>query len=203
MTYQTLLFKLTLWCVDLVGIAWLLGAAWFAARTPGSVRHRLWHFLKTFFPEPWLFLLVPVAVALTIAVPHAVWHELRFWNPVLALAGLAIVAASTTLMIWARWVLGTMWAARPMVQDEHDLRTTGPYRLVRHPIYTGIAGIVLGATLVFGFGPVLATLVCTVPFVYWRVWAEERMMVATFGDVYRDYRGRVPALLPLPRPRTS
>lgn len=203
MTFKTLLFDLTGWCVDLVGIAWVLGAIWFAARTPGSVRHRLWHFVRTFLPEPWLFLLVPVAIVLTVAVPHRTWHELRFWNPVVALVGIVLVAASSALMIWARWVLGRMWAARPMVQDHHDLRTTGPYRLVRHPIYTGIAGIVLGATLVFGFGSVLATLVCTAPFLYWRVWAEERMMLATFGDRYRGYRRRVPALLPFPRPRAS
>jgi protein-S-isoprenylcysteine O-methyltransferase Ste14 len=203
MSFQKLLFHLTLWCVDLVGVAWVAGAVYFAARTPGSLRHRLWHFVRTFFPEPWLLVLVPAVFALTVLVPHRVWNDLRFVNPVLALVGLAIVVVSTALMIWARWVLGTMWAGRPMVQDEHDLRTTGPYRLVRHPIYTGIAGLVLGTTLVFGFGVVLATLACTVPFVYWRIRAEERMMVATFGDEYRDYRRRVPALLPYPRPRTS
>lgn len=203
MSFQRLLLDLTIWCIDLVGLAWLAGAVYFAARVRGSPRHRLWHLVRTFFPEPWLLVLIPAAVALTVAVPHHVWRDLRFWNPELAVAGLAIVAVSTALMIWARWVLGTMWAARPMVQDEHALRTTGPYRLVRHPIYAGIAGLVLGTALVSGFGAVLATLACTVPFVCWRVWAEERMMVATFGDDYRDYRRRVPALLPYPRPRTG
>jgi protein-S-isoprenylcysteine O-methyltransferase Ste14 len=99
-------------------------------------------------------------------------------------------------MCWARLAIADMWAGRPLVQEQHDLRTTGPYRIVRHPIYTGIAGLALGGMLVGGFGQLIAAFVGGLLFVAWRVTVEERMMIATFGDRYRSYRRQVPALLP-------
>jgi protein-S-isoprenylcysteine O-methyltransferase Ste14 len=69
----------------------------------------------------------------------------------------------------------------------------------RHPIYTGMAGLALGGTLVAGFGQLLLVLPITLAFLGWRVRAEDRLMTTTFGDRFRAYRDQVRALLPIPR----
>lgn len=196
---RPLLTELVVWCAQLVGIAWLLAAAYFAIRLPASPWRRLLHFLQTFLPEPWLLVLVPVLLVVIGVVPPAVWAHLHFWNPALAIIGAAAAVAATALTLWARWSLGAMWAGRPLVQEGHELRTGGAYRVVRHPIYTGIVGLVLGGMLVTGFGAMIAVAAFSLAFVAWRVWREERMMVATFGDQYREYRRTVPALVPFLR----
>ncbi|WP_229854323.1 methyltransferase family protein [Streptomyces filipinensis] len=75
-----------------------------------------------------------------VARSEGFWRHLRYWRPERpgpALPGVLLSVASTTLLLWARRVLGTMWAGVPTVREHHELRTEGPYRLVRHPIYTG------------------------------------------------------------------
>jgi protein-S-isoprenylcysteine O-methyltransferase Ste14 len=194
---RTFLDQASVLCLQVVGLAWLLAAGYFALRVPGSWRARTGHFLRTLLPEPWLLVAGPaVAVALGL-VPHATWQHLEFWNPVLAAVGFAVVLCSTALMLWARWVLGRMWAGRPLVQQGHELCTSGPYRLVRHPIYAGIVGLALGGMLVAGFAQMLVVLPATIAFAAWRVRIEDRIMIDTFGDRYRAYRSRVPALLPV------
>jgi protein-S-isoprenylcysteine O-methyltransferase Ste14 len=188
------------WSLQLLGLFWVAAAAYFAITRPGTARQKTLHFLRTFFPEPWLLLLVPLFIAMSLLVPHRFWVDLRLWNAPLALVGVGCVVLSTLWMCWARWSIGAMWAGRPLVQERHELHTTGPYGIVRHPIYTGLVGVAFGAMLAIGFGQLVAVFLVTVGFVYWRVWVEERMMIATFGDRYRAYRREVPALLPVHRP---
>ena len=183
---------------QLVGIFWLLAAAWFALRWPGSVGTKVKHFVVTLLPEPWVLLLVPVYVVVMVLTPHGFWQELRYWDPVTGVVGLAVALAGAALMVWARAVLGIMWAGRPMLQDHHELCTRGAYRLVRHPIYTGLLALAAGGALAAGLGSTLVLVAALIALVAWRVPVEERMMVATFGDRYRDYRRRVPALVPFP-----
>jgi protein-S-isoprenylcysteine O-methyltransferase Ste14 len=64
--------------------------------------------------------------------------------------GLAVLVASTVLTLWARFWLGTMWSVAPKVQGDQRFRTHGPYAVTRHPIYTGVLGMLVGATLVTG-----------------------------------------------------
>ena len=66
--------------------------------------------------------------------------------------GLAVLVASTVFTLWARFSLGTSWSVAPKVQGDHQLRTRGPYAVTRHPIYTGLLGMLLGATLLSGIG---------------------------------------------------
>ena len=66
--------------------------------------------------------------------------------------GLAVLVASTVFTLWARLSLGTMWSMAPKVKGGHQLRTHGPYAVTRHPIYTGLLGLLLGATLLTGIG---------------------------------------------------
>ena len=57
--------------------------------------------------------------------------------------GLVILLGSTVFTLWARFALGTMWTLDARLKEGHALRTDGPYRITRHPIYTGILGMLL------------------------------------------------------------
>ena len=64
--------------------------------------------------------------------------------------GLVLTAAGLGFTIWARRVLGTNWSAMPTIKEDHELIQRGPYRLVRHPIYTGLLLAVFGSCLAEG-----------------------------------------------------
>jgi protein-S-isoprenylcysteine O-methyltransferase Ste14 len=119
---------------------------------------------------------------------HAAWIELP---------GLVLLVASTLFTLWARLALGRMWSATPNVlRVGHRLRTEGPYGITRHPIYTGLLGMLLGTVLVNGLGAALVALIVGVAVVATRVPIEERLMTKTFPDEYPAYRERVPGLVP-------
>jgi protein-S-isoprenylcysteine O-methyltransferase len=77
----------------------------------------------------------------------------------------------------------------------HELVTTGPYRLVRHPIYAGILTAVLGSTLVAG-GFWLVLFLVAAPFFVYSAKTEERLMMQQFPETYPDYKKRTYALIP-------
>jgi protein-S-isoprenylcysteine O-methyltransferase Ste14 len=83
-----------------------------------------------------------------------------------------------------------------MLRANHELRTDGPYAVTRHPIYTGLLGMLLGTVLLNGLGVSLALLVVGVAVLVTRIPIEERLMSKTFPDEYARYRERVPRLVP-------
>jgi protein-S-isoprenylcysteine O-methyltransferase Ste14 len=110
--------------------------------------------------------------------------------------GLAVLIASTVFTLWARFSLGTMWSQAPKVKDDHQLRTHGPYAVTRHPIYTGLLAMMLGATLLSGIGQWIVLFPLGLIVFEVKIHMEERLMVATFPDEYPQYRRRVPQLVP-------
>jgi protein-S-isoprenylcysteine O-methyltransferase Ste14 len=107
----------------------------------------------------------------------------------IALAGLLIVLIGVAFTIWARFMLGTNWSNNVTVKEDHTLMRTGPYRIARHPIYSGILLGMLGSALQRG---VLFFMLS-----YWlKSRAEERFMVQNFGEEYLQYRHEVKALVP-------
>jgi protein-S-isoprenylcysteine O-methyltransferase Ste14 len=119
---------------------------------------------------------------------HSWWVEIP---------GLVLLVASTLFTIWARFKLGTMWSMTPdVVKDQHELRTDGPYGITRHPIYTGLIGMLLGTALLNGLGAAIGLPLVGAVVFGTRVPVEERLMSATFPDEYLRYRRRVPQLIP-------
>ena len=115
------------------------------------------------------------------------------WMEVL---GVVLLVPSTVLTLWARFALGTMWSNMTEAKIGHQLRTDGPYGITRHPIYTGMIGMLFGSLLIGGFGAwALIALVLTA-FVLVKVPSEEKLMIETFGDQYRQYQQRVPQIIP-------
>jgi protein-S-isoprenylcysteine O-methyltransferase Ste14 len=110
--------------------------------------------------------------------------------------GLAVLVASTVFTLWARLSLGTMWSVAPKVQGDRQLRTHGPYAVTRHPIYTGVLGMLLGATLLSGIGQWIVLFPAGLVLFEVKIRMEEHLMLATFPDEYPRYRRQVPQLVP-------
>ena len=110
--------------------------------------------------------------------------------------GMALCAAGVAFAIWARRTLGGNWSGNPTIKEGHELVTTGPYRLVRHPIYTGFLLLIVGTLL--GSGRVSDLLIlafaCAAGWVKIRI--EESLMIRQFPDAYSAYRKRTKALIP-------
>ncbi len=183
-------------CVGLVAVCWVAGALYFGAQSPAGLRGWSARARSSLPARLGLVAGVAVLVALGGGGRGRLWRHLQYWQPALAVLGVVVVVASTALLLWARWVLGTMWASVPLVRQGHELRTGGPYAHVRHPIYTGFLGLVLGGTLAEGLGLWLLIAAACVPWLLHRVRVEDRLMAAEFGEQYAAYRRRVPALAP-------
>lgn len=93
--------------------------------------------------------------------------------------------------------LGKQWSLQARITQDHDLITTGPYRFVRHPIYTAMLGLLLATGLAFsrplGLGAGLLTFLAGTAL---RIRVEERLLRATFGETYDAYARQVPAVVP-------
>jgi protein-S-isoprenylcysteine O-methyltransferase Ste14 len=129
-------------------------------------------------------------------VPSSVWEAFSFRNDMLADIGLVILVGSTLFTLWARWTLGKMWSSVPALREKHELHTDGPYRITRHPIYTGILGMLVGSALVVGSGGVVLALLLFGGVFLIRIPREEQLMQQTFGERYVRYQRRVPRLVP-------
>ena len=117
----------------------------------------------------------------------------------LVLAGLAVALAvgSIWLTLSAIRILGKEWSFQARLVVGHRLVTEGPYRLVRHPIYTGMLGMLVATCLAVGHWIGLApALLFYAAGTFIRVRGEERLLRAAFGDRYEEYTRRVPAVVP-------
>ncbi|WP_433448397.1 methyltransferase family protein [Streptomyces sp. CA-142005] len=194
-------------CALVFVAAWIAGAVYFGVKSPAGPRGWV-HGLRRTLPRRLLLIAGVYAFFTLVGHSRGFWRHLQYWQPELALVGAVLAIASTALLLWARWVLGTMWASVPTVQEDHELRTSGPYRLVRHPIYTGLLGLITGGMLASGFGVWTAFLAVAVPWLLRRVRIEDDLMAHQFGAAYDAYRAEVPALIPhirpaRPRPRRA
>lgn len=187
-------------CVLVFLVAWVVGAVYFGAQSRNGLGGWARGLRRTMRGRIPVVVGVGVFWVLVSYCPPSFWQRLQYWQPGLALLGALLAVASTALLLWARWTLGAMWASVPLVQEHHELRTDGPYRLVRHPIYTGLLGLVVGGMLACGFGVWVAYLVVAVPWLLRRVRVEDGLMARQFGVSYAAYRARVPALIPWTRP---
>ncbi len=117
-------------------------------------------------------------------------------NIPIVLAGLLVVLIGVAFSIWGRLILGSNWSNRVTVKENHTLVRTGPYRIVRHPIYSGILLGMLGSALQRGgIRCFVGVLICGLSF-WLKTRAEERFMVQSFGEQYLHYRDKVKALAP-------
>ena len=118
-------------------------------------------------------------------------------HPALALAGLAIGAASAALAWAAVFHLGRQWRVRAVIAEDHSLITTGPYAVVRHPIYASLLGMLAASALLYSRWPAAAAaLAVHLLGTEIRIHAEEKLLTRAFPEEFARYRKRVPAYFP-------
>jgi protein-S-isoprenylcysteine O-methyltransferase Ste14 len=174
------------WCVFIV--VWIVTAAKTKAtvevQSPASM---LAHRLPVGFG--WWLLLFP-------KFPPGFNRQILPGTAELKWAGAVICVCGLWFTLWARYTLAGNWSSDVTFKQEHELIRRGPYRIVRHPIYTGLLVMFLGTLLHIG------QLRCFIglPLVaigFWiKLGQEERLLVRHFTEAYPNYRREVKALIP-------
>jgi len=111
-------------------------------------------------------------------------------------AGLVLHAGCALLAIWARRHLGRNWSFQVAVRAGHELIRSGPYRRLRHPIYTGMVGMCIATALVCGELHAAIGVALMIAAYVRKIRLEELQMSQLFGAAYADYRKESWALLP-------
>jgi protein-S-isoprenylcysteine O-methyltransferase Ste14 len=109
--------------------------------------------------------------------------------------GLVLFALGLSFAIWARVHIGRNWGTPMSRKDEPELVTSGPYRRVRHPIYTGILSAGLGTAIAVSWWWLVPVALAGAYFIYSAI-VEERYMTEQFPDTYPTYRRSTKMLVP-------
>ncbi|MEU5421600.1 methyltransferase family protein [Streptomyces sp. NPDC001407] len=181
----------------LISTAW----AWAAAELALQARQRLrsgrterseWRSLLV------IWLLFGGGVAAAMFTRHAVTAlSYPTHGQVLRAVVLAVVWAGIALRLWSIIALGRFFRATVHIQQGHRLVSSGPYRWVRHPSYSGMLLGLLGfAVLVGNALSWLVFAVCALAAMAYRIRVEERMLLDALGEDYRAYAARTRRLIP-------
>ncbi len=132
----------------------------------------------TRIPLPWLYRQV---------WPSGLW---AFW------IGAAITLGGLLFAVWARHHLASNWSSAVTIKQDHELITSGPYGLVRHPIYTGILTGFLGTAIALSQVRGVIGFVLIFIVLWAKLRKEEEWMRSRFGETYASYSNRTAALVP-------
>ncbi|HKV80878.1 MAG TPA: isoprenylcysteine carboxylmethyltransferase family protein [Candidatus Sulfotelmatobacter sp.] len=144
-----------------------------------------------------LTFLIAVVLLSTTRIPvHWLYLQLwpaGFWPFWL---GAAVTVAGLLFAIWARAHLGTNWSSSITIKQGHELITSGPYAVVRHPIYTGILTGFLGTVIALSQVRGLIAFVLIFLMLWLKLRTEEQWMRSQFGETYATYAHKTAALVP-------
>ncbi|MGD0729051.1 MAG: isoprenylcysteine carboxylmethyltransferase family protein [Candidatus Micrarchaeaceae archaeon] len=133
--------------------------------------------------------LIPInvpALNITLIQSSFASHALGFLIEILGLC----------VAIWARITLGRNWSSRVTLKEKHELITKGPYKLVRHPIYTGMLTMFLGAAIYLGMLAAFFGLLFFFLSFWIKLKQEEKLMLKHFTKEYVKYKKKTKALIP-------
>jgi protein-S-isoprenylcysteine O-methyltransferase Ste14 len=158
---------------------------------------------KTKRRESWgqrLIYVLPLVGASWLLRPkaHYGWLGVRFVpaGPITEWSGVLLTAAGVAIAIWARWHLGTNWSGVVTLKEGHELIRTGPYRTIRHPIYTGILLALLGTIVAAGeVRGLLAVAIAWASF-YWKARREESFLRQEFAEKFGTHAKQTGMFLP-------
>ena len=142
-------------------------------------------------------LLIAIVLFSTTRIPLR-WLYLQLWPAGLwpFWLGAAVMVAGLLFAVWAREHLGRNWSQAVTIKQGHELITTGPYAVVRHPIYTGMLAGLLGTAI--ALSQVRGFMAFVIFFVmFWlKLRKEEQWMRSQFGETYATYAHQTAALVP-------
>lgn len=139
--------------------------------------------------------LVIVAVVIFVAHQRAFRHHGIDTGPWRAGFGLALFVLGLAWAIWARVHMGRNWGSPMTRKDEPELVTSGPYRWVRHPIYSGILAAGGGTAIGLDWRWLIIVVAVGAYFIY-SARVEERILTEQFPDAYPRYRRRTKMIVP-------
>lgn len=170
-----------------IGVAWIVFWIYWLASAATS---------KASVPGRWRTRLTGASVIAVFVIADAFrGGGLATRSVILAAIGAALFASGIALAVWARLHLGGNWGMPMTQRAEPELVTSGPYRFVRHPIYSGLLIAMLGTTLVNNLLGLIIVAVLVAYFYYCGT-VEERNLVSTFPAAYPEYRDKTKMLIP-------
>jgi protein-S-isoprenylcysteine O-methyltransferase Ste14 len=172
------------WC-----IVWLLMAAW---SKPSKRREFPWQRLEHVIPLLIGFLL--------IYNRRLAWNFLAGrivpQNDAVTVAGLALTVGGLIFAVWARIALGANWSGTVTIKTGHNLIRRGPYRWIRHPIYTGILGSMIGTVMLQGEVRAFLGFALMLLALYRKARREERFLSEEFGEGFAEHAKHTGMFLP-------
>jgi protein-S-isoprenylcysteine O-methyltransferase Ste14 len=139
-----------------------------------------------------------VFILLVLLLAHArvfKGHQAATNDPWLQALGLVLFVCGLALAVWARIYLGRNWGTPMSQRDDPELVTSGPYRRVRHPIYSGIILAMVGTAVAVSWYWFVAVGVLGAYFIY-SATAEEHYMTKLFPDAYPAFKRSTKMLIP-------
>jgi len=170
----------------MVWLVWAIGTK--KTQTREGLRSRI----------PYVVLNIAAFYAMFSRVVAYSWMRLRILppDPWIENLGVAITAAGLLFAVWARAYLGRNWSGTVTIKVGHQLVRSGPYRWVRHPIYSGMILAMLGTAITRGqLRGLVAVVLLWIGFTM-KLRIEERFMTTTFGPEYEEYSRTTGAILP-------
>jgi len=178
-----------------VGLAWVVfWIYWFISawktRSPLKRKQSRW---------PWLLFVLLFAFWVLLSSVFSPDYLVQRAIPdtlVIGLSGTIITLMGLGFAVWARVHLGKYWSSMPAIREDHKLIRTGPYRFVRHPIYTGVQVGIAGTAIIIGMSLGLIVFFLIMVVYLWKIRMEENYLSEEFGEEYARYKKEVPALIP-------
>lgn len=181
-----------------IGLCWAVFLAFILASTFSAKRvakrDRRWMF-------SWIGLIAFVAIFLVIGRETRLLAFLaesvhRSLSPTVGFCADVVVFAGLAIALWGRMTLGGNWSLNPSIQEGHELVVRGPYAYVRHPMYSGLLLMLLGAVIWYGSWIGAIVFVASLLGSWLKLRREERLLAEHFGTSYLTYKERVKALIP-------
>ena len=165
-------------------VVWMI-AALFAKRT--AERAAWWSGWWIWFPIAALMFVIRHAILFSVGA--SLWQV----TPPLGIVADAMTVIGLLITLWARRELGTNWSASVVFKEQHELIERGPYRFVRHPIYSGVLLMLFGTMLVWGRLVGVVAFFVIIAGLSVKASLEERLLMKHFPEAYAGYRRRVRA----------
>ena len=173
-----------------IGVGWVVFWIYWIAASVGVKAGRI-RWARLAYVRVAIILVVLLLLRLRVLKGHrAVMH-----NPWLQGIGLAIFVLGLALAVWARIYIGRNWGMPMSEKADPELVTTGPYRTIRHPIYSGIILAMVGTAVAVSLYWLIAVALIGAYFLYSAV-MEERYMAEVFPDSYPRYKQSTKMLIP-------
>ena len=176
------------WLWICLGVFWLAG--WLGAKQTTRMQPSGSRSIQLSFEITAFYLL------LAKQLPHLLKIQILAESATTGWLAIVLAGVGALVAIWARLSLGTNWSARVTIKEQHELIQSGPYTLVRHPIYSGLLLMVLGTAIEMGQVRGFAALALAFTGWYLKSRTEDVFMEQHFGSEYLRYKRKVKGLIP-------